>query len=35
MRAVKDAPTCAKCGKPIDNHGLVCPHCGTPREVKR
>lgn len=31
----KDAPTCAKCGKPIANRGLVCPFCGTPRDVKR
>jgi hypothetical protein len=35
MKAVANAPTCAKCGKPIDNLGLVCPYCGTPREVKR
>jgi len=35
MKAAKDAPTCAKCGKTIENRGLVCPHCGTPREVKR
>jgi serine/threonine protein phosphatase PrpC len=26
-------PTCAKCGKLIENAGLVCPHCGTPRDL--
>ncbi|MEO7096578.1 MAG: protein phosphatase 2C domain-containing protein [Polyangiales bacterium] len=26
-------PTCARCGKLIENAGLVCPHCGTPREL--
>ncbi|GAC1534639.1 MAG: hypothetical protein NVS3B10_28260 [Polyangiales bacterium] len=28
------APTCSKCGRAIENRGLVCGHCGTPREVK-
>jgi PPM family protein phosphatase len=26
-------PTCARCGKLIENAGLVCPHCGTPRDL--
>ena len=26
-------PTCSRCGKTIENQGLVCPHCGTPRDL--
>ena len=33
LPGAKPKPTCAKCGKSIENQGLVCPHCGTPRDL--
>ena len=32
---LRQKPVCARCGTSIDNGALVCPRCGTPRELRR